>query len=145
MKQGYSADPEALFDTTAVGTLEDQRKMTTPAAPRENNKSQHRTLKNATLLEHRRGENGAYRIPYPQRDRGDGLAYTKRVRTSFSVVRLSLTLIAAYSFLDRKTAWSLQYWYLCNAITNPYYCLSSLKLNGFAAFTDIYGSALAQA
>ena len=109
MKQGYSAEPEALFDTTAVGTLEDQRKISTPAAPRENNKSQHRTLKNATLLEHRRGENGAYRIPYPQRDRGDGLAYTKRVRTSFSVVWLSLTLIAAYSFLDRKTAGSLQY------------------------------------
>lgn len=80
MKQGYSADPEALSNTTAIGTLEDPRQMYIPAAPRENNKSQHRTLKDAVLLEHRRGENGAYRIPYPQRDRGDGLAYTKRVR-----------------------------------------------------------------
>ncbi|VDB88806.1 unnamed protein product [Peniophora sp. CBMAI 1063] len=79
MKQGYSADPETLYDTTPVGMLEDQRKMSNPAIPRENNKLQHRTLKNATLLEHRRAENGAYRIPYPQRDRGDGLAYTKRM------------------------------------------------------------------
>merc|ERR1712130_553300 len=45
MKQGYSADPETLRDTTPLGTLVDERKMPPPAAPRENNKSQHRTLK----------------------------------------------------------------------------------------------------
>lgn len=84
MKQGYSADPETLSNTVPVGTLEDTRR-SLPAAPRENNRSQHRTLTDAVSLEHRRGENGEYRVPYPQRDRGDGLAYTKRVRGVASV------------------------------------------------------------
>jgi hypothetical protein len=43
---------------------------------RDPDRAQHRTLATGEAL---RAENGAKMQPVPQRDRGDGLPYTKRV------------------------------------------------------------------
>lgn len=53
-----------------------------PDAPnRDPDRSQHRTLSAGEEPLH--AENGAMMHPVPQRDRGDGLAYTKRVSWPF--------------------------------------------------------------
>ncbi|KAH8996361.1 hypothetical protein EDB92DRAFT_1598121 [Lactarius akahatsu] len=72
---------------TGAGTVEPRT--SPPAAPnRDPNRSrQHRTLASGDALY---SENGAKMQPVPQRDRGDGLAYTKKVCSALSPLILSL-------------------------------------------------------
>ena len=73
-----------------------------PDAPnRDPDRSQHHTLSAHEGVPH--AENGAMMHPVPQRDRGDGLAYTKRVSwvagrpsVGFGLIHLSRTLDPHY-------------------------------------------------
>lgn len=62
---------------TSTGIVE-SRASSPPAPPNRdpNRSSQHRTLASGDALY---SENGSKMQPVPQRDRGDGLAYTKKV------------------------------------------------------------------
>jgi hypothetical protein len=67
--------------TTRQGTRKasavEPREAPLDAPNRDSDRSQHRTI--SAGEEPLRAENGAMMHPVPQRDRGDGLAYTKRV------------------------------------------------------------------
>jgi len=70
-------------DARPASTVE-SRAVPLDAPNRDPDRSQHRTLSAGEEPLH--AENGAMMHPVPQRDRGDGLAYTKRV--SWVVSRL---------------------------------------------------------
>jgi len=64
-------------DTGASASTVEPRASPPPAPNRDpNGSAQHRTLASGDALY---SENGAMMQPAPQRDRGDGLAYTKKV------------------------------------------------------------------
>lgn len=71
-----AGDP-ARGSGTGIGASTVEPRASPPAAPnRDPNRSpQHRTLASGDALY---SENGAKMQPAPQRDRGDGLAYTKK-------------------------------------------------------------------
>jgi hypothetical protein len=86
----------ARADARPASTVE-SRAVPPDAPNRDPDRSQHHTLSAHEGAPH--AENGAMMQPVPQRDRGDGLAYTKRVSwvagrpsVGFGLIHLSRTL-----------------------------------------------------